>query len=119
MGRQGFFNSQTSPLSTGWVFGLTPKLQADGDDVLYLHQGMHKFKKDKKTKKWIAPQTYDTSDYQLAGDWERGFTLIDKDQKIRKFDKRGRILSVTESDGKFVSYTYNGCSTCFGRGILL
>jgi YD repeat-containing protein len=105
MGRQGFFNSQASALSTGWVFGLTPKLQADGDDVLFLYQGMHKFRKD--GKKWIAPKTYDMSDYQLTGDWKRGFELTSKDKTVRKFDTRVRIVSVTKADGNFVLYKYD------------
>ncbi|HBT78374.1 MAG TPA: hypothetical protein DEB39_15940, partial [Planctomycetaceae bacterium] len=105
MGRQGFFNSQASPLATGWTFGMTPRLQKDGEDILLMYQGMHKFRKD--GNKWISPKTYDTSDSVLTGDWASGFALTSKDRIVRKFDGDGRILSKTSPRGEVVSYEYD------------
>ncbi|MGL4942224.1 MAG: hypothetical protein ACRC46_03415, partial [Thermoguttaceae bacterium] len=105
MGRQGIFNNLVSPVSRGWSIALIPKLVKDGDGILFLYRGMHKF--NNENGKWVANKTYDLSDYTLLGDWDKGFTLTSKDRKTRSFDSKGRILSESDINGKTTAFEYD------------
>ncbi|MDR2344507.1 MAG: hypothetical protein LBE18_00420 [Planctomycetaceae bacterium] len=105
VGRQGIFNNLNSGLGKGWVFGLTPKLVKNGNDILFYYRGMHKFNLVKK--KWIADKTYDLSDYDLTGNWLNGFKMTAKDGSFRVFNSSGQITSETNAAGNTASYEYN------------
>lgn len=104
-GRQGIFNNQQSALSRGWVIGFTPKLVKDGDEILLMSRGMHKYRLRKG--EWVADVTYDLEQNKLTGDWDKGFTLTSKAGRVRKFDNNGRILSDMDRSARTTSYEYD------------
>ncbi|MDD3470435.1 MAG: hypothetical protein PHE53_10745 [Thermoguttaceae bacterium] len=98
------FNTTGSSTGYGWNIREGKRLIADGSDIVLSDKGLHRFVSD-GAGGYTFKQNYNTSGYELSGNWTTGFTLKANTGEVRSFNTLGLLTLIANADGQTV-YTY-------------
>jgi YD repeat-containing protein len=94
------------PMGKGWTFEFESRIERRGDELTLVYPDGSVKEYEKKEGIWVNVSDDDESDKLTEVDSGQ-FTLKNKDKKTLKYDKNGKIISISDKNNNTLRVSYN------------